>query len=280
MPGFTYEFVNNYFKENGCKLITNNYKNNKQKLEFIGSCGHHIESNFIKAYNCKILKCKDCNKNFKFTLKKYNSKNKKYNKIPYEERIRPETFSKMCQRMERLYYMTHKYRSDFLPENYDKTLTCWNCKETKSMRLFPYRKQYKDNKEKRCKLCNRKNHSSRRDNHTEEQFITSLVTSTRNLAKRRKNKGRHLCAQHSITTDDIMELYKKQNGICVFSGRKMELKSHLNNSTSIDRIDSDKGYTKDNIQLVIWCINQAKNNITDNEFRDLINDCYKHQNKQ
>lgn len=33
--------------------------------------------------------------------------------------------------MERKYDMTHKYCSDYLPENYNKTLTCWSCNEIK-----------------------------------------------------------------------------------------------------------------------------------------------------
>lgn len=81
--------------------------------------------------------------------------------------------------MERKFEMTKKYRSDYLPENYEKELTCWDCKETKSLRLFPYRKQYAGNKEKRCKRCNNVNKQFRRDNHTIKQHIQAMITASK-----------------------------------------------------------------------------------------------------
>jgi hypothetical protein len=36
---------------------------------------------------------------------------------------------------------------------------------------------------------------------------------------------------------------------------------------SIDRIDSSKGYTPDNCRVVLWIINQAKNDISEDDFQ-------------
>jgi hypothetical protein len=41
------------------------------------------------------------------------------------------------------------------------------------------------------------------------------------------------------------------------------------NSPSIDRIDSNKGYTKDNIQILSWRANRIKNDSTPEELRKL-----------
>lgn len=38
-------------------------------------------------------------------------------------------------------------------------------------------------------------------------------------------------------------------------------------SYSIDRIDSSKGYTADNIQVISYKANRAKNNLTENELK-------------
>ena len=38
---------------------------------------------------------------------------------------------------------------------------------------------------------------------------------------------------------------------------------------SLDRIDSDKGYTKDNVQVVVWQYNAAKSEYTTEEFIEL-----------
>lgn len=78
----------------------------------------------------------------------------------------------------------------------------------------------------------------------------------------------------SITADDIIELWGKQNGLCNLSNMPMTL-THgtmtLQNPTkvSIDRIDSTTGYHKDNIQLVTWQINCAKSVWTNEQLIEL-----------
>lgn len=47
------------------------------------------------------------------------------------------------------------------------------------------------------------------------------------------------------------------------------------NSYSIDRIDSTKGYTADNIIVISWKANRLKNNATDQELQQLA-EFYKH----
>ena len=39
---------------------------------------------------------------------------------------------------------------------------------------------------------------------------------------------------------------------------------------SIDRIDSSKGYTPDNCRVVLWIINQAKNDISEDDFQSAL----------
>jgi hypothetical protein len=39
---------------------------------------------------------------------------------------------------------------------------------------------------------------------------------------------------------------------------------------SIDRIDSSKGYTPDNCRVVLWIINQAKNDILEDDFQSAL----------
>ena len=47
-----------------------------------------------------------------------------------------------------------------------------------------------------------------------------------------------------------------------------------NNTLSIDRIDSNKGYLKDNVVLVTGLINLMKNDLSDSEFRNIIKILY------
>lgn len=71
-----------------------------------------------------------------------------------------------------------------------------------------------------------------------------------------------------ITINDIWELYLKQRGICALSGLPIGFgeRSKHPSTASLDRIDSSKGYTKDNIQWVHKRINFMKNDYIQSEF--------------
>lgn len=89
------------------------------------------------------------------------------------------------------------------------------------------------------------------------------------LLKDVKKIGREECGIHEITVKDIEELYEEQDGKCALSGQELSFTYTDNNIISIDRIDSDKGYTKDNIQLTTFIVNQAKSNLFLEEFQEM-----------
>ena len=73
-----------------------------------------------------------------------------------------------------------------------------------------------------------------------------------------------------ITIDDVLKVYLDQGKVCSLSGIPigwtMVEKSH---NISIDRIDSNKGYHLDNIQLVYPKINMMKFTYSQDEFIDM-----------
>lgn len=86
-----------------------------------------------------------------------------------------------------------------------------------------------------------------------------------------------------LTIKDLKTQWDKQNGICPFTGIKLELSSYSKikknpiYSASLDRIDSRKGYVKGNIRWVSKSINWMKNDMTDDmtwELCKLITDNY------
>ena len=83
----------------------------------------------------------------------------------------------------------------------------------------------------------------------------------------RSSKKRH--HQHTITLEDIRDLWDNQKGICPYTGYTMQLRKYSNNNitdkmkqASLDRIDSNFGYIKGNIQWVCCAINYLKNVFT------------------
>jgi len=54
----TYEYIYNYFKEQGCELLSKEYINNKLPLDYICNCGNKSKIRFDKFI--KTRKCKKC----------------------------------------------------------------------------------------------------------------------------------------------------------------------------------------------------------------------------
>lgn len=104
-------------------------------------------------------------------------------------------------------------------------------------------------------------------------YITKLFNTLRCNAKRRSK-----ILDIEITTTDIHKLYQKQHGLCALTGLPMTHKAYTRKGNqhiihkmnlSVDRIDSDKGYTKDNVQLVGAIINRMKSDLYNKEFISL-----------
>lgn len=71
-----------------------------------------------------------------------------------------------------------------------------------------------------------------------------------------------------LSVNDLIDLWEKQNGICFYTGIKMEFfdpKKRL--TVSIDRMDSNKYYTKDNIVMCCTIVNIIKHDLEHNELK-------------
>ena len=66
----------------------------------------------------------------------------------------------------------------------------------------------------------------------------------------------------TLTLDELKDIWNKQNGTCPYTGWKLELPHYTRtknpNTASLDRIDSSKGYTANNVQFVCVMANFAK----------------------
>lgn len=85
-----------------------------------------------------------------------------------------------------------------------------------------------------------------------------------------KNRAKYKGLEFNIELKDILDLLEKQNYCCYYSGVKFD-NDKEDYTMSIDRIDSLKGYTKDNIILVLSCVNYMKNNMKEEIFLDIVN---------
>ena len=83
-------------------------------------------------------------------------------------------------------------------------------------------------------------------------------------------KGRRLIPL-TITIREIWEIYIKQERRCALSGLPIafSIKWDTKGTASLDRIDSGKGYSKDNVQWVHKDINKIKNSFDQKYFIEL-----------
>jgi len=104
---------------------------------------------------------------------------------------------------------------------------------------------------------------------TMEQTVKSADGSKSERGSKIKNTN----MTHSECSDLVIKLYDSQEGLCAYSGIKMELDGQEDDKemlSSLDRIDSEGHYTPQNLQLVCRFINRWKSNDEHELFARLI----------
>lgn len=160
-------------------------------------------------------------------------------------------------------------------------LECEVCKLSFIRRLAEHTRNLKKNRRTVCSLkCNgvlcRYNipeiYRQGRPENLRKGSSADEFSPFRNLLKNMKMRERKQPIKKvvDVTLIDLKELWDKQNGTCPYTGWKLILPINtaqwLERSpdrASVDRIDSNKGYTKDNIQIVSLIYQQAKSNWLD-----------------
>jgi hypothetical protein len=76
----------------------------------------------------------------------------------------------------------------------------------------------------------------------------------------------------NIAVSDVQEIWEKQGGKCYYTDQPMILGPSPRRwqCVSIDRVDSDRGYEKDNIVLCRGIVNLVKNELSVNELLEII----------
>jgi hypothetical protein len=182
--------------------------------------------------------------------------------------IPPDDIPKFCN---------NKCRSELLIKlNASNPKCCVRCKERKEKQDF--RRMASGQTYRNCKECEIKtqavvhitqivkethgvSYSTYHKGLSAENFIKSIVILARGRAKWLKR-------DFNIDAEYIMALYEKQAGLCALSGIEMTHevgKKHVPSNMSIDRIDSQYGYIKGNVQLVCYQINIMKQKLTVDE---------------
>ncbi|VBB17663.1 hypothetical protein YASMINEVIRUS_126 [Yasminevirus sp. GU-2018] len=151
---------------------------------------------------------------------------------------------------------------------------CNGCATNKDVLHFSIDKNNKDGLQTYCKPCRLQ--QTYASTSVFKGFINNLFI---NLVKNAKHRG----IEVGITKQAVVDLYESQCGRCVYTNRVMTVDNvpkgtgrlkNVNN-ISVDRIDSSKGYTSDNIQLVCTGINIIKSDLAQSEVYRMCRDISK-----
>jgi hypothetical protein len=110
-----------------------------------------------------------------------------------------------------------------------------------------------------------------------QHSIHLLLQNSKRNAKKRFNKGRIDCGTFDLNFYTIISILSKQQYRCAYTNQPFD-QNHKLLKMSIDRIDSSKGYTKDNIQIVHWGINRMKMDLSQQDFLHFIQLIYMNHN--
>jgi hypothetical protein len=113
-----------------------------------------------------------------------------------------------------------------------------------------------------CKTCRHNQENNYKLNQKGLQNVNKVLGDRVSSMKYRAKQKGMSC---NITKNDVVHLYHKQNGKCALSGVILTFYAYskrVNTNISLDRIDSNKGYEKGNLQLTCMAVNQMKNNLS------------------
>ena len=137
------------------------------------------------------------------------------------------------------------------------TIICFHCQKELPIKDFNDRGgKRKGQKKTVCKECESKRLQILRKE--PRRFISNILSSVKSRQEDTK-----------LTLDFLYELYLNQNKKCALTGIELTTitgKGRVQTNMSLDRIDSNLGYTEENVRWLCLWANTAKNDLPDEEF--------------
>lgn len=157
-------------------------------------------------------------------------------------------------------------------ERWSIELICPNCGKRYWKTLYEFSKNISKNHDNFCSASCSSNYFVNKNRSEASKLFDRYLNAIRKRSDIEKSNIARKNIIYNVTVDDLYDIWKKQNGICVYTGVKLTLKNKNsinvcsnNFMASVDRIDSSKGYTKDNIQFISRTANLAKHTMSHEE---------------
>lgn len=115
-----------------------------------------------------------------------------------------------------------------------------------------------------CKKCTKKRNNLKYSKSSEDHDWK-----LRQTLKASKERAARKCLEHTLTLEELINLYPKDSKCPIF-GTELQWGFPKDSSPSLDRIDSKKGYTYDNCQVISNKANRLKSDATAEELELLV----------
>lgn len=123
---------------------------------------------------------------------------------------------------------------------------------------------------KKCKKFSKTKYCSDRCNPNKRDDLSPFKKHIKSARLRARKKK----MSFNITAEDLQYIWKKQKGICPYTGWSLinygdkDRKGCREKYASLDRIDSRKGYVRGNVQFVCYIAQIAKGDFSEKVFMD------------
>jgi uncharacterized protein (DUF433 family) len=113
------------------------------------------------------------------------------------------------------------------------------------------------------------------DNRKDE--FTPFRYHLRNAKRRSQGTSRSAKKDFNLSLEDIRDIWNNQNGKCAVTSLPLVCKTFDDGKNknpyqaSLDRINNNKGYSKDNVRFVCLIVNYARNNFSDEQVIEFFN---------
>tara|TARA_R110002073_G_scaffold107271_3_gene241845 strand:+ start:5518 stop:6036 length:519 start_codon:yes stop_codon:yes gene_type:complete len=163
------------------------------------------------------------------------------------------------------------------------TLECSSCGKSFERALGEYKRtNVKGGRKPYCSLkCSGKESNSHLEKWTSETNPRGMIKKKdeyspyrehmRKVNQRKRDSGKEV----EVDKEYLKEIFEQQKGICIYSGVELQHpetsgKSDPLTTASLDRVDSSKGYIKNNVQFISIVCNHAKNDMGDKQMKEWI----------
>jgi hypothetical protein len=164
----------------------------------------------------------------------------------------------------------------------DEVKTCRKCGEVKELVDFVKHKQSKGGYKHTCKLCEKeqkKEYYSENKTHitnrNKEYRVVNGMWYNKSIGHRLRYiiqtgivRAKKKNIEWNLSLEFLLLLWERQQSKCAYSGVPLTYEDNYSHTISLDRIDSSKGYTEDNVQYVCTIVNYIKQRFDEKHFFD------------